>query len=213
MITQFFNFLRAVFPVQNLFAAIRQLFFGSAVKTTGKKALHKSPFSFNAPNLLVSVVVISVINILNFIVMFFLKDNFLAAVISSVAVTLVTAFFVVRGVPRRHALRERFALLALLLAFLGVFLVCVFIIDWWWLALVAKLTLEVLLCYAIMLSGKNKADSAQSKVVGFILKTLRISPEGRIGKWLVVGDEGKRSEACEPQAVRRGQRSEDGGTT
>ena len=50
---------------------IRQLLFGSAIKSAGKGALKKSPFNFHAPNLFVTALVICGVNAINFLVMLF----------------------------------------------------------------------------------------------------------------------------------------------
>jgi hypothetical protein len=57
----------------------------------------------------------------------------------------------------------------------------IIIAGWWWLGWVAKLTLELLLCYAIMLVYKNKLDKAQSKAMKFIAKLFKITPNSRLG--------------------------------
>ena len=165
-----------------LSAWVMRLLYGTAVKSAGKGALKKAPLELHKPNLLVTFIVICGINAANFFVMLFVSDRVAPVIISSGIVTAVTAFFALRGVRSRGAVRERIALCAGLTAFFGVFLFCVLVIDWWWLAWVAKLTLEVLLCYAIMLTRKTKADAAQSKAVNGIIKALRIPPDGKIAK-------------------------------
>jgi hypothetical protein len=163
---------------------IGNLFFGTAVKSAGKGALRKSPFSFHAPNLLLSIIVIIGINIANFLVMFIYKLDTIPVLFSSGIVTIITAFFVLRGVRSKHALKERIALFTILVIFFGIFVFCVIIADWLWLGWIAKLTLELLLCFAIMLTNKNKIDNAQSKIMAYILKLLKISPHSRLGKTL-----------------------------
>jgi hypothetical protein len=111
--------------------------------------------------------------------------NTIPVIFSSGLVTIITAFFVLRGVRSKHALKERIALFAILVAFFGIFLICILVINWWWLGWVAKFTLELLLCYAIMLSNKRKMDKAQSKAMAYIIKLLKIPPHGKLAKIMI----------------------------
>ena len=47
---------------------------------------------------------------------------------------------------------------------------------------IVKLTIEIMLCYAVMLAKKNKADAAQSKIISYISRLLKIKPGGRAAK-------------------------------
>jgi len=159
--------------------------FSSLVKKAGKGALKKSPLSFASPNFLVSIIAVCGINGLNFVVMLFLTDSKMLWLISAGSVTVVTAFFLFRGFFCSHTRRERVILLAALLVFFGLFIVCLFVLDIVWLALVAKLTLEVILCFAVMLAELRKLNQTQSKVVEVIMKKLRISPDKLLGRGIL----------------------------
>ena len=164
---------------------VGNLLFGSVVKKAGKGVLNKAPLDFYAPNLLVTGITVLAINGLNLFVMLFLTDSKWLSLISAGSVTAVTAFFLLRGFFREHTRRERTALLAALLVFFVLFVVFLFIIDIVWLALVAKLTLEVILCFAVMLAEINRMNRTQAKVVVAIMRKLRISPRKPIGKFIL----------------------------
>jgi len=163
---------------------LRTALFGTTIKRAGRGALKKSLFHTYAPNLLVSTLVITGLNIVNLLIMLIFRERFSPAFISAGIVTIVTAYFVIRGVRSNHATKERVILFIILAAFFGIYVCCIVIIDWWWLAWIAKLTLELLLCYAIMLSNKDKVDATQSRIVAYVSKLFRISPDGRIAKLL-----------------------------
>jgi hypothetical protein len=166
------------------FPWIRRTLFGTAVKSAGKGALKKTPLNFGAPNLLVSALAVCVVNAVKFAVMSIWRDSASPALVSAGIVTIVTALFAIQGARGKNIVRECIALFAMLAVFFGIFVFFIFIVDWWFLAFVAKLTLELLLCYAIMLSRKEKADAAQSKLVAGISKLLKITPDGRLAKLL-----------------------------
>jgi hypothetical protein len=105
-------------------------------------------------------------------------------IISAGVVTIVTAFFTLRGVRSKHATRERIVLLFILAAFFGTYVYCILVADWLWIAWIAKLTLELLLCYAIMISRKSTADAAQSRIVACASKSLKIKPGSLLAKLL-----------------------------
>ena len=163
---------------------VRHLLFGAAVKSAGKGALRKSPFRAYKPNLLVSGIVIGGINAINLAVMIIFNRKTSPAIISAGAVTIVTAFFVLRGIRSKSVLRERLILFAVYVVFLVVFACCIMLAEWWWLAWIAKFALELLLCYAIMITRKSKADAAQSRIVAFVSKLFGIKPDGRLAKLL-----------------------------
>ena len=163
---------------------IRQFLFGTAVKKAGRGVLGKTPFEFHAPNLLVTGLVICGLNAIGFMVMLFFKGRTAPALVSSGIVTLVTAYFIIQGIGSKRAVKEHIVLSSVLVAFFGIFVFFLLVIDLWWLAFIAKLTLEVLLCYAIMLTRNSKADDIQSKAISYIAKTLKISPDGRTAKLL-----------------------------
>ena len=166
------------------FPWIRQLLFGSVIKKAGRGALLKSPLRFNTPNILVTGAVICGVNTMNFLVMYFMRDHVIPAIVTVGIVSMLTTYFALRGFRSKHAKKERIALFSILMAFFGVFMFCVLVIDLWWIALAAKLTLEVLLCYSIMLTNKQTADAAQSKAVSFVSEKLKIPPDSRLAKLL-----------------------------
>jgi len=170
--------------LNTFFPWLSQILFGTAVKKAEKSALKKSPFNFYAPNLLLSMIVILCVNIANFLVMFFVREHVSPVLVSSGIVTLVTGFFILWGIRSKNNIRERVILFLILAVFFGVFVYFFVVVDRWWLAFVAKLTLEVLLCYAIMLTNKTRMDKAQSKLVILIVKLLRLPPDGRIARLL-----------------------------
>jgi len=164
---------------------VGRFLFGSVVKKAGKGVLNKAPLDFHAPNLLVTGITVLAINGLNFFVMLFLTDSKWLSLISAGSVTAVTAFFLLRGFFCEHTRRERIALLAALLVFFAMFVVFLFVIEIVWLALVAKLTLEVILCFAVMLAEINRVNRTQAKVVLGIMRKLRISPRKPVGKFIL----------------------------
>ena len=173
--------------------------FSSLVKKASKGALKKAPLRFQTPNFLVSIIAVCGINGLNFVVMLFLTDSKMLWLISAGSVTVVTAFFLLRGFFCSHTMKERATLLSALVLFFGLFVVCLFVWDIVWLALVAKLTLEVILCFAVMLVELRKLNRTQSRVVEAIMKKLRISPDKPVGKGILKFFGSKRAPA-EPTA-------------
>jgi len=164
---------------------VGRFLFGSMVKKAGKGVLKKAPLGFYSPNLLVTGVSVLAINGLNFFVMLFLTDSKWLSLISAASVTAVTAFFLLRGFFCEHTRRERTALLIALLVFFGLFVFFLFYLDIVWLALVAKLTLEVILCFAVMLAEINRMNRTQAKVVVTIMRKLRISPRKPVGRFVL----------------------------
>ena len=172
--------------LHTFFPWLSQVLFGTAVKKAEKRALKRSPFNFHAPNLLLSILVILCVNIANFLVMFFVREHISPVLVSAGIVTIVTGFFILWGIRDGKDTRERRVLFLILAVFFGLFVFCVVVIDWWWMALIAKLTLEVLLCYAIMLTNKRRIDNAQSRMVTSIIKLLRLRPDGRSARLLSI---------------------------
>jgi len=156
--------------------------FGSLVKKAGKGVLEKAPLDLQAPNLLATGITVTLINVLHFVIMLFLTDSKLLSLISAGCVTAVTAFFLLRGFFCEHTRRERIALLSALLVFFALFVFFLFVVDIVWLALVAKLTLEVILCFAVMLAELNALNRTQSKMVRAIMRKFGISPDKAVGK-------------------------------
>jgi len=159
-----------------------QFAFGSIVKKAGKGVLEKAPLHLQAPNLLATWITVGLVNGLHLVIMLFLTDSKLLSLISAGCVTAVTAFFLLRGFFYEHTRRERIALLSALLVFFGLFVFFLFVVEIVWLALVAKLTLEVILCFAVMLSELNTLNRTQSKMVHAIMRKFGISPDKAVGK-------------------------------
>ena len=164
---------------------LQRMLFSTAIKKAGKGALNKAPLEFHAPNMFVSLIAVCGINGLNFMIMIFHMDGVILPLISAGSVTAVTAFFLLRGFFCPHTHRERVVLLAALVVFFGLFVTCLFVLDIWWLALVAKLILEVTLCSAVMLVELRRVSSVQSKAVGAFMRKLKISQGSWIGKKLI----------------------------
>jgi len=164
---------------------LRRWLFGHFVKKAGKGVLNKAPLKFYAPNLLVTAITVCVINAINFLVTLWYADGVMISLLSAGGVTAVTAFFLLRGIFCSHTQRERIVLLLALLAFFGLFVVFLVVIEIAWLALVLKLLLEVIFCSAVMLVELRLMNQAQSKAVDVAMKKLRISPDGRIGKLII----------------------------
>ncbi|MCL2740730.1 MAG: hypothetical protein FWE70_01285 [Oscillospiraceae bacterium] len=168
------------------FPWLRQMAFDSAVKSAGKGALKRTPLNFRKPNMLVTAAAVATLNAANFIVMLILKGRAAPALISSGIVTLLTAFFILSGIRKGSARKERVALLITLAFFFAVFALFVAAADLWWVAWMAKLILEVLLCYSIMLTKKGReADKVQSRALAFVIRRLRLRPEGRLARLLM----------------------------
>lgn len=159
--------------------------FGSVVKKAGTGVLNKAPLDLHAPNLLVSTISVLAINGLNFFVMLFLTDSNLLSMISAGSVTVVTAFFLLRGFFSPRTKRERITLLIALIVFFGLFVFFLLVAKIVWLALVAKLTLEVILCFAVMSAELNRLNKTQAKVFLTIMRKLRISPRKPLGKLIL----------------------------
>jgi len=164
---------------------LRRLLFSSVVKQAGSGALKKAPLGFHAPNLIVTFFSIIVINGINFVITLWFSDDILVSLISTGSVTAVTAFFLLRGFFCPHTKKERVILLSVLLVFFGLFVFFRVVIDIPWLALVLKLTLEVIFCFAVMLSELHRLNKAQGKAIDAAMRTFKISPEGFIGKWII----------------------------
>ena len=164
---------------------LRGFFFRSAVKKAGKGVLKKAPLSFHAPNLIVTFISVCFINGINFMITLWLSDGVVMSLISTGSVTVVTAFFLLRGFFCPHTRRERVVLLLILLFCFGLFVLFRVVFDISWLALVTKLTLEVILCFSVMLSELRRLNQAQGKAVEIAIKTLKTSPEGFLGKTLI----------------------------
>ena len=146
--------------------------------------MSKAPLEFHAPNMFVTLLSVCGINGLNFLIMIFYMDSVVLPLISAGSVTAVTAFFLLRGFFCPHTRRERTVLLVALLVFFGLFVVCLLVIDIWWLALASKLILEVMLCSAVMLVEMRRVSNVQSKAVGAFMKKLNISQGSWFGKRL-----------------------------
>ena len=164
---------------------LRRFVFNHIVKRAGKGALNKAPLSFHAPNLIVTGISVCVINGINFFITLWFTDSAAISLISAGSVTAVTAFFLLRGFFCPHTKRERVVLLFILLLCFGMFVLFRVVFDISWLALVTKLTLEVILCFSVMLSELRRLNQAQGKAVEIAIKTLKTSPEGFLGKTLI----------------------------
>ena len=161
---------------------LRGFVFKFFVKRAGRTALKKAPLSFHAPNLIVTFISVCVINGINFLITLWLSDGLVLSLISTGSVTAVTAFFLLRGFFCPHTKRERVVLLILLLVIFSLFVLFRVLVGNSWLALVLKLALEVIFCFAVMLSELRRLNRAQGKAVNVVMKSLRISPEKFIGK-------------------------------
>ena len=164
---------------------VQYMLFSTAVKKAGRGLLSKTPLGIDATNLLVTGLTVCSVNGLNFLIMLFYTDSQILPLISAGSVTAVTAFFLLKGFYCPRTQRERSILLAALLIFFGLFVFCLFILDVWWLALTAKLTLEVVLCFAVMQTELRRARIIQSKAVCAIMQKLKISRGGLLGKRLL----------------------------
>jgi len=164
---------------------LQRFIFNSVVKKASKGALKKTPLSFYAPNIIASLICVLLVNGVHFTVTLWFTDGVAVSLISAGSVTLITAFFLLRGFFCEHTKRERIILLCVLFVFFGLFVVFQVVVKITWLALVIKLTLEVIFCFAVMLSELNQLDRAQSKVIMTAMKKLRISPDKFIGKMIL----------------------------
>jgi len=164
---------------------LQRFLFNSAVKKASSGALKKTPLSFYAPNLIATAICVCLINGVHFAITLWFTDGVAVSLISAGSVTLVTAFFLLRGFFCEHTKRERTILFIVLIVFFGLFVLFRVYIDIPWLALVVKLTLEVIFCFAVMLSELRRLNHAQTKAVEATMRKLRISPEGFIGKMIV----------------------------
>ena len=180
-------------PISNLWGKLlvialpwlQRFLFNTAVKRASRGALKKAPVNFYAPNLIVALISVLVINGINFSITLWFTDSVAVSLISAGSVTLVTAFFLLRGFFCEHTKRERVILLIVLAISFGLFVLFRVVIEIPWLALVIKLTLEVIFCFAVMLSELNRLNTAQSKAIDVIMKKLRISPDKFIGKMII----------------------------
>jgi len=180
-------------PISNLWGKLlvialpwlQRFLFNTAVKRASRGALKKTPLNFYAPNLIVALFSVLVINGIHFSITLWFTDSVAVSLISAGSVTLVTAFFLLRGFFCDHTKRERVILLILLIISFGMFVFFRVVIDIPWLALVIKLTMEVIFCFAVMLSELNRLNTAQSKAIDVIMKKLRISPDKFIGKMII----------------------------
>jgi len=161
---------------------LRRYLFNSLVKKAGRGALNKAPLNFHAPNLIVTGISVFVINGMNFALTLWFAEGVLLSLISAGLVTVVTAFFLLRGFFCPHTRRERIVLLIVLLIVFALFVIFRVVIDIPWIALVIKLSLEVIFCFAVMLSELRRLNAAQSKAVNITTRALGISPDGFFGK-------------------------------
>ena len=163
---------------------LRGYVFRFTVKRTGRQALKVAPLSFHAPNLIVTIISVCVINGINFLVTLWLSDDIKLSLITTGCVTVVTAFFLLRGFFCPHTRRERAVLLVLLIVIFGLFVLFRAVIGITWLALILKLILEVIFCFAVMLSELRRLNRAQGKAVDVVMKSLKIKPDGFAGKFI-----------------------------
>ena len=161
---------------------LRGYFIRFFIKRAGRSALKKAPLSFHMPNLIVTFISVCVINGINFIITLWLSDGMIFSLISTGCVTVITAFFILRGFFCPHTRRERVVLLILLLVVFGLFVLFRVVIGITWLALVLKLALEVIFAFAVMLSELRRLNQAQGKAVEVVMKSFKISPEKIIGR-------------------------------
>ena len=164
---------------------LRGFFFKFFIKRAGRRALRTAPLSFHVPNLIVTIISVCVINGINFIITLWLSDGLVLSLISTGSVTVITAFFLLRGFFCPHTRRERIVLLILLLVIFGLFVVFKVVVGISWLALVLKLALEVIFCFAVMLSELRRLNHAQGKAIDVVMKSLKISPDKFIGKNII----------------------------
>ena len=164
---------------------LRRFIFNHLIKRASRGALKKAPLSFHVPNLIVAGIAFCVINGINFFITLWFTDSVAVSLISAGSVTAVTAFFLLRGFFCPHTRRERTVLLMILLVFFGLFCFFRVVIDIPWIALVTKLTMEVIFCFAVMMSEVNRLNKAQGIAINVTLRTLRISPEGFIGRMIL----------------------------
>lgn len=161
---------------------LERYLFNTAVKQVSQKTLDSTSLNFEKPNLLLVFISVLFLNGLNFIIAHLYTNGKIVPVISTIIVSAVTAFFLLRGFFSPRSKRERRVLLVIMLFFLSLYLVCYTVYDIKWLALISKLVLEVVLCWAVMLSELHRLNKAQSLVVDKIMSALKIDPEKRVGK-------------------------------
>jgi hypothetical protein len=165
--------------------------FGRVVRTAGRGALNVAPLSFHAPNLLVSLATVGAANAVNFLVLLIFRGSNVAALISTGLVVLGSAVIITHDIFNKHSLsqcinRECLTLFAALAGFYGVFAFGILVGNLWWLAFGAKLILEVILCYSLMLTKRERFEHLQHKLIFGALGILRLPIEGRIAGLLEV---------------------------